>query len=212
MIKFGSEFGFLDSDNESGDEEEEGGDDDSSEISVLALNARLREACRKSGAADPLWSHTISLGVTTSGAASLLTGHGSLRAGLQRKSLPSLTASPRASLVVTSSLAASPHARLPAASLTPSQHASLSTLRPSSRLLRDITNTMTTSSSSSSTSTLASIAHSHTPTASMVQKNPFSQNPVESETRMTMQENSISTSTQNAKINLKSQNSTSSIT
>ena len=66
----------MDSDNESGDEEEEGGDDDTSEISMLALNARLREACRKSGAADPLWSHTTSLGVTTSGAASLLTGHG----------------------------------------------------------------------------------------------------------------------------------------
>ena len=67
MIKIGAEFGFLDSENESGDEEEEGGDDDSSEISVLALNARLREACRKSGAADPLWPRTTSLGVTTSG-------------------------------------------------------------------------------------------------------------------------------------------------
>ena len=170
-------------DDESCDEEEEvGGDDnDTSEISMPALKARLREACRKSGA-------TTGLGLTTS---SLLTGHGAS----QRKSMPLLTGSPRASLAVAShsTLAASPHASLPAASLTPSQHASQSALRPTSRLLRDITNTMTTSTSSSSTSTLASIAHGPT----TVQKNPFSvltQNPIKSETRMTMQENPISTS------------------
>jgi len=169
---------FLDSDNdddESGDEEEEGGDDDTSDISMPALNARLREACRKSAGAaayresadpelevmrghrlfcvnaDPPWP---TLGVTSS-AASLSTGHGSFRATSQRKSVPLLTESPRAGLVVASTraswAAASPHASL--------QHANLSALRPSSRLLRDITNTMTTtSSSSSSTSTLASIA------------------------------------------------------
>ena len=45
----------------------------------------------------------------------------------------------------------------------------------------------------------------------MVQKNLFSQNPIESETRMTMQENPILTSTQNA-IKLKSQISPSTIT
>ena len=209
----------LDSDNESGDEEEEvGGDDnDTSEISMPALKARLHEACsRKSGAADPPWWHTTTagLGVTTSGVGPLLTGHGAS----QRKSMPLLTGSPRASLAVAShfSLAASPHASLPAATLTstqhscltPSQHTSLSALRPSSRLLRDITNTMT--SSSSSTSTLASMAHNPT----TVQKNPISvlmQNPIKSETPMTMQENSVSTSTQNAKIKLKSQISTSPI-
>ena len=182
----------LDSGNESGDEEEEcGGDDnDTSEISMPALKARLREACsRKSGAADPPWLHaaTAGLGVMMNSAASLLTGHGAS----QRKSMPLLTGSPRASLVVASSLAASSgshsslHASLPA-----SHHASLSALRPSSRLLRDITNTMTTSTSTSSTSTLASMAHNST----RVQKNPFSQNPIESKTRMTMQENPISTS------------------
>ena len=205
----------LDSDNESGDEEEEGGgdDNDTSEISMPALKARLREACRKPRA-------TTSLGVTTGSAASSLTGH---RAS-QRKSMPLLTGSPRASLVVASSgshfsLAASPHASLPVASiaslqhtnLTPSQHASLSALRPSSRLLRDITNTMTTSTSSSSMSTLASMVHSSAPTASsMVQKNPFLQNAIESGTRMKMQENPISTS--QIPIKLETQNSTSLIT
>ena len=49
----------LDSDNGSDNEEEEGDDNDTSEISMPALNARLREACRrKSGAADPPWPHT----------------------------------------------------------------------------------------------------------------------------------------------------------
>ena len=192
---------------ESCDEEESGDDNDTSEISMPALKARLREACRKPRA-------TTSLGVTTSGATSLLTGHGSLRASLaasQRKSLPLLTGSPRASLVVASSLAASsgshsslaasPRASLPVAtlassqhtSLTPSQHTSLTGLRPSSRLLRDITNTMTTSTSSSSMSTLASMA----PNPTTVQKNPISvlmQNPIKSETPMTMPENPISTS------------------
>ena len=192
-----AEFALLD--DESDDEEKGGDDNDTSEISMPALKARLREAW-KSGA-------TTSLGATTSSAASLLTGHGSL----QRKSMPLLAGSPRASLVVAPSLAersgshfslaASQRASLPAGSLassqhtnlTLSQHTSLSALRPSSRLLRDITNTMTTSTSSSSMSTLASIAHGPT----TVQKNPFSvltQNPIKSETRMTMQENPISTS------------------
>ena len=110
----------LDSDNESGDEEEEGGgdDNDTSEISMPALNARLREACsRKSGA-------TTSLGVTTSTAASLLTGHGAS----QRKSVPLLTGS-HSSLALSTgtrtSLAASSHASLPVASLAPSQYISL---------------------------------------------------------------------------------------
>ena len=185
-------------DDESCDEEEEvGGDDnDTSEISMPALKARLREACsRKSGAADPPWPHTTTagLGVTMKSAASSLIGHGILGAS-QRKSMPLLTGSPRPSLVAAlSGSHSSLHASLPAASLAPSQHASLSALRPSSRLLRDITNTMTTSTSSSSTSTLASIAHGPT----TVQKNPFSvltQNPIKSETRMTMQENPILTS------------------
>ena len=184
----------LDSGNESGDEEEEGGgdDNDTSEISMPALKARLREACkRKSGAADPPWPHatTAGLGVTTSSAVSSLIG----QEASQRKSVPLLTGNPRANLVVASSLAASPRASLPAASLAPSQHTSLTGLRPSSRLLRDITNTMTTSTSSSSISTLASIAHGPT----TVQKNPFSvltQNQIKSETRMTMQENPILTS------------------
>ena len=85
----------LDSDNESGDEEEEGDDNDTSEIS---MPARLREACsRKSEAADQPWCHTAaaaSLRVTTSSAASLLTGHGSLHASLavsQRNSVPLFT-------------------------------------------------------------------------------------------------------------------------
>ena len=195
--KVRAELALLD--DESDDEEKGGDDNDTSEISMPALKARLREAW-KSGA-------TTSLGATTSSAASLLTGHGSL----QRKSMPLLAGSPRASLVVAPSLAersgshfslaASQRASLPAGSLassqhtnlTLSQHTSLSALRPSSRLLRDITNTMTTASSSSSTSTLASIAHSPT----TAQKNPISvltQNPIKSETRMTMQENPILTS------------------
>ena len=62
----------------------------------------------------------------------------------------------------------------------------LSTLWPSSWLLHDITNTMTTLNSSLSTSTLASIVHSHTPTTLMVQKNPFLQNPIESEMHLMM--------------------------
>ncbi|EDR03975.1 uncharacterized protein LACBIDRAFT_306291 [Laccaria bicolor S238N-H82] len=154
---------------ESGEEEEEEGEeegDDTSEISMPALNARLREACRR----------------RKSGADAGLGGHGSS----QRKSgVPPKTGSPRASLGVVSIKGLAPHASLPA-------------LRPSSRLLRDITNTMTTSTSSSST--LASIAHT-------VQKNPFSlsQNPID----MTMQENPIST--QNA-IKLKTQIPTTSIT
>ena len=62
--------------------------------------------------------------MTTSGAVSLLTGHGSLRASLtasQRKSVLLLTGSQRASLVLASSGShSSLHASLPA-----SQHASL---------------------------------------------------------------------------------------
>ncbi|KIK03021.1 hypothetical protein K443DRAFT_95930 [Laccaria amethystina LaAM-08-1] len=150
-----AELAFVDDENGDDDEEGGGGDGDTSEISVPALKARLREACRKSSGAG----ETAYRDLATS----------------QRKSMPSmLTGSPRAGLVAHSSLAATP-----LASLIVSQSA----LRPSSRLLRDITNTMTTSTSSSSTSTLGSV---QVASESMVQ-NPISavtqKNPIESETR-----------------------------
>jgi hypothetical protein len=194
-----AELGFLDDDNERGDDEE----GDTSEISVPALKARLREACRKSvGAGETAYRESttgLMWGLCVD--ADAASPNSSLAAS-QRKSVPSmLTGSPRAGLVASTraSLAAASsgsHSSLaapPLASLIVSQSA----LRPSSRLLRDITNTMTTSTSSSSTSTLGSV---QVASESMVQ-NPISavtqKNPIESETRnpiiaLTMQKNPIS--------------------